>query len=159
MTPTRAQVAAAMAFFESTDDIALLHQLTAEVAPRARRAVTQLLASGGDATIPAPADLRPARAPAARADAVATLRSVDDFALLQALARTIGRRIEAIEIVASAALPEGARVRVPGKPTFSAGEALVQGTVEATGTSLRVLLDNGETWEGPPSLARRVAAS
>jgi hypothetical protein len=70
------------------------------------------------------------------------------------MARSIGRRIEAIEIVASAEFPEGARVVVPLKVAYPAHGPSAAGTVEATGTALRVLLDNGETWEGPPSLAR-----
>lgn len=149
----REDVARAMAFFETTDDIALLHQAVAEIAPRARRMVGQLLASGGDDAIPPPADLRPAKAAASSIDALKTLRATSDFALLQAIARTAGRRIEAIEIVASAEFPEGARVLVPAKAGYPRSGATLAGVVESTGTSLQVLLDNGETWEGPPSLA------
>ncbi len=152
---SREEVACAMALFESTDDVALLHRLAAEIAPRARRLVARYLAHGTEDAIPPPADLRPARRPAAISQAVNSLRSADDFALLQAMARSIGRRIEAIEIVASAELPEGARVIVPLKAAYPRHGPSMSGTVEATGTALRVLLDNGETWEGPPSLARR----
>jgi hypothetical protein len=143
-----------MAFFERDDDIAALHQAIRDVAPRVRRLVTAILEKGDEDNIPAPADLRAARNPLTREAAMRTLREVNDFALLQVLARTIGRRIEEIEIAASAEFPEGTRVRVPEKPTHPATGRRLDGEVEMTGTMLRVRLDNGETWEGPPSLAR-----
>ena len=143
-----------MAFFEGSDDIALLHQVTAEIAPRAKRMVGRYLARGTEETIPPPADLRAARQPATQDEALAALRSVQDFPLFQALARSIGRRIEAIEISASAEFPEGVRVRVPEQPKYPRVGRVLDGTVEETGTTLQVLLDNGETWSGPASLAR-----
>lgn len=149
----REDVARAMAYFESSDDIGLLHEVIADVAPRAKRMVAKLMASGGEDGIPAPADLRAARTPATQAEAWKTVRGTNDFALLQVLARTAGRRLEALEIVASAELPEGTRVRVPERPSYPPTGPSVEGTVESTGTSLHVLLDNGETWQGPPSLA------
>ena len=150
----REDAARAMAFFEATDDIALLHELVAEVAPQAKRMVGQYLRRGGEEAIPGPADLRPAREAADREEAIRTLRAASDFPLLQVMARSIGRRIETIEIAASADFPEGARVSVPEKPAYPESGARLKGTVESTGTSLQVLLDNGETWNGPPSLAR-----
>jgi hypothetical protein len=48
---------------------------------------------------------------------------MEDFALLQVLARSIGRRIETIEIAASAEFPEGARVNVPEQPATRAPAA------------------------------------
>ncbi len=153
----REDVARAMAFFETTDEVALLHQLVAEIAPRAKKLVGQMLARGTEEDIPPPAELRPAREPASMDAAVKTLRTTGDFALLQVMARAIGRRIEAIEIVASAEFPEGSRVVVPEQPGYPRGGRTIEGVVEATGTSLRVALDNGETWEGPPSLARLAA--
>lgn len=154
----REDVARAMTFFEETPDVVLLHQALGEVAPRAKKMVSQLLARGTEEAIPPPADLRPARTSATQAEAMKTLRSTNDFALLQVLARSIGRRIEAVEIAASAEFPEGARVVVPAKPTFPPSGAELPGTVEETGTMLRVLLDNGETWSGPPSLAKLARA-
>jgi len=150
----REEVARALAFFSACDDTVLLHQLIAEVAPRAKRMVGQFLAGGDEDAIPPPSDLRPARNPATKADALHTLRRTTDFALLQVQARAIGQRIETIEIAASAEFPEGVRVNVPMKATFPPPSQRISGTVEETGTSLQVLLDNGETWEGPPSLAR-----
>jgi hypothetical protein len=154
----REDVAQAMTFFEETDDIGLLHQLVEEVAPRAKRMVGQFLARGAEDAIPPPADLRPARTAASREAALKTLRVTNDFALLQVMARSIGRRIETIEIAASADFPVGARVTVPAKPGFPREGSALPGVVEATGTALQVRLDNGETWHGPPSLARLEAA-
>jgi hypothetical protein len=154
MTTSREEVARALAFFEQSDDTLLLHRLIGEIAPRARKLVAQILARGTEEAIPPPADLRAARQPASQADALKTLRATDDFALFQVLAKGIGQRIESIEIAASAEFPRAARVTVPEKPTFPPSGAALDGTVEETGTTLRVLLDNGETWEGPPSLAR-----
>ncbi|MEP6872222.1 MAG: hypothetical protein ABI939_10290 [Anaerolineaceae bacterium] len=150
----REAVAQAMAFFEATDDIILLHQALGEVAPRAKKMVAQFLGRGTEEAIPAPADLRPARQPASKEQAMRTLKITADFSLLQVLARTVGRRIEAAEIAASAEFPEGAHVIVPASPTFPPSGPSLGGSVEVTGTMLRVLLDNGETWSGPPSLAR-----
>jgi hypothetical protein len=155
----RERVARAIAFFEATDDIALLHQALADVAPRAKRAVARHLSRGTEENIPAPADLGPAREPAARDEALATLRATDDFALLQVLARSAGRRVEAIEIAASADFPAGARVRVPEARGYPAGRPRLEGVVAGSGTMLTVTLDNGETWEGPPSLAERAGTS
>lgn len=152
------EVARAMAFFEGCDDISLLHTLAAEIAPRARKLVGQFLARGTEDSIPPPATLRPARESASPEQAVATLRRTDDFPLLQVLARSIGRRIETIEIAASADFPVGARVTVPARPGFPRDGSALPGVVEATGTALQVRLDNGETWHGPPSLARLEAA-
>lgn len=151
---SREQVARAIAFFETCDDIGLLHQLIAEVAPRAKKMVGQLLARGTEDAIPGPAELRAAREAASSGEAIATLRGTGDFALFQVLARAIGQRIETLEIAASAEFPTGVRVLVPEKPSYPRSGAESAGTVEETGTQLRVLLDNGETWEGPPSLAR-----
>jgi hypothetical protein len=151
----RERVARALAFFEQCDELALLHGLTAEAAPRARKYVGSLLARGDEDAIPPPADIRPAREAAPRDEAVETFRKTDDFALFQVLARAIGRRVEALEIIASVEFPAGARVLVPRKPAYPAGQPELAGTVEQSGTQLSVALDNGETWQGPPSLARR----
>ena len=119
--------------------------------------VGQILRRGDEEAIPPPAELRPAREPAPRDQALRTLRETNDFALLQVMARSIGRRIESAEIAASAEFPEGARVSVPENAKYPPSGRRLEGTVESTGTSLQVLLDNGETWNGPPSLARRAA--
>lgn len=155
----RDDVARALAFFDSCDDDILLHQLIAEVAPKAKRMVGQMLAGGNEDAIPPPSDLRAAREAATKQQALQTLRRTTDFALLQGMARAIGQRIETIEIAASADFPEGVRVNVPLKVAFPPANVRISGTVEITGTNLQVLLDNGETWNGPPSLARLEVSS
>jgi hypothetical protein len=157
----REQVAAALAHFEQSDDLMLLHRLVSEIAPRARKAVAALIAANGDDGVPPPAELRAARVAAPPAEALKILRATNDFSLLQVLARAIGRRVEDLETVASAEFAEGARVAVPEKVAYppASNAAYAQGVVERTGTWLAVRLDNGETWEGPPSLARKGALS
>lgn len=151
----RELVARALAYFEACDDPILLHRLVGEIAPRARKAVAVLIAKNGDDGVPPPAELQAAREPASQAEALKTLRATNDFALLQVLARAIGRRVEDIEIVASADFPEGTRVIVPEKVAYPPPTKTLAGAVDRTGTWLSVRLDNGETWEGPPSLARK----
>lgn len=153
MTPNE-QTARAIAFFEATDDMALLRAQLEEAAPRVKRMVAGFLKKGTEEAIPSPAELRGAREAAPREEAVATLRKTQDFGLLQAMTRAIGRRIETIEIAASADFPVGVRVVVPERRGYPRGGSEVPGTVEETGTVLKVLLDNGETWQGPASLAR-----
>lgn len=154
MAASREQVARAMAYFERCDDPQALHAVLGELAPRAKRMVGELLRKGGEDAIPPPADLRAAREPAGESEAIRTAREITDFALLQTLARSIGQRAEALEIVASAEFPEGTRVTVPEQPSFAPGQERTAGTVETSGTSLRVRLDSGETWEGPATQAR-----
>ncbi len=91
------EVARAIAFFEASDDLRLLRGLLAEIAPRARRMIESQVSSGGEDSIPPPAKIEPAARPAAREEALATLRSTVDLALLQAMSRAIGRRVEALQ--------------------------------------------------------------
>jgi hypothetical protein len=151
---SREAAARAIAYFEGSDDAALMHELLEEAAPRAKRAVGAFLRKGGEEAIPPPAEIGPAREPADGDEAAATVRATDDFPMLQALTRAIGRRLEAIEIAASADFVEGSRVAVPPETRYPAGEQVFRGTVRDTGTTLEVLLDNGESWRGPASLAR-----
>lgn len=151
----RERTARAIAYFERCDDVGLLHQLLEQAAPRIKRIVGEYIRRGGEDDIPPPAEVGPAREPASMEEAIRTLEQVRDFSLLQALTRAIGRRIETLEIVASASLPEGARVLVPREPRFPPNPPFVPGTVQQTGTSLTVLLDDGEIWRGPASLAQR----
>lgn len=151
-------VGRAVAYFEASDDGVLLHRLLAEIALRARKQVAQFMAKGSEESIPPPADIKAAREAASQDEALKTLRATNDFALLQVLSRAIGRRVEALEIVASADFTEGQRVDVPERVQFPPAGRRLSGTIEATGTSLAVRLDSGELWEGPPSLARRLPA-
>lgn len=147
-------LARAVAFFEGCDDPALLHELSAVVARRAKRFVARALAAGGEDAIPAPTAVAPAATPADEREARRLVERTPDFAELQALARAIGRRTEALEREAAAAFPEGARVEAPERVAFPPRGARVRGTVTASGATLRVRLDDGGEWRGPPSLAR-----
>lgn len=153
----REAVAGALAYFESCDDVMLLHRLVGEIAPRARKAVAKLIAANGDDGVPPPADLRAAKVALTESEALKALRATNDFPLLQVMARAIGRRVEDLETVASADFSEGTRVTVPVKVAYPPppGTMTAAGVVERTGTWLAVRLDNGETWEGPPSLAHK----
>ncbi len=151
--------ARAVAFFERCDDPVLLHELSAIVARRTKRFVAKAMAKGGEDAIPAPAEPPPAATPASERDARRLVERTDDFAELQALARAIGRRTETLEIAASAEFPAGARIEVPKRVAFPPPDDWVAGTVTTTGTMLRVELDSGKRWEGPPSLARPAASS
>jgi hypothetical protein len=153
MTP-REEAARAIAFFELSADMALLRASLEEAAPRIKRMVGGFLQRGTEEHIPVPSDVRAARDSANRDQALATLRKATDFALLQAITRAIGQRIETLEIAASADFPPGVRVTVPEKQRYPRSGAELPGTVEESGTILVVRLDNGDTWEGPPSLAR-----
>lgn len=150
----REETARAIAHFESTDDMAALRAALEEAAPRVKRMVGNLLKQGTEEAIPPPAELRGAKDAASPEEARQTLRKTNDFALLQAITRAIGRRIETIEIAASADFPVGVRVSVPERRAYPRQGRDLPGTVEETGTVLNVLLDNGETWVGPASLAR-----
>ena len=153
MSP-REQAARAIAFFERSDDMPALRACLEEAAPRIKRMVASFLQRGTEDAIPGPADIRSARDAAAKAEAIATLRNVADFTLLQAMTRAIGQRIEMLEIAASADFPPGARVTVPEKQRYPRSGDDVAGVVEESGTILVVRLGNGDTWEGPASLAR-----
>jgi|GEM_PF-1173073 len=153
MTP-REEAARAIAYFEQSDDMAMLRACLEEAAPRIKRMVGSFLSKGTEESIPHPADVRAARDAATKEQALATLRKTQDFALLQAITRTVGQRIETLEIAASADFPPGARVTVPEEQRYPRGGRELAGTVEESGTVLVVRLDNGDTWEGPASLAR-----
>ena len=152
-------LAQAVAFFEDCDDAVLLHELSGLVARRTKRFVAQAMAKGGEDAIPAPAEVTPGDSPASERDARRLVEHTKDFAELQALARAIGRRTETLEIAASASFPAGARIEVPKRVAFPPPNEWVAGTVTATGTMLRVDLDSGKRWEGPPSLARPAGSS
>ncbi|MEO8539190.1 MAG: hypothetical protein ABI577_05570 [bacterium] len=153
MTP-REETARAIAYYETSEDMAALRAALEEAAPRVKRMVGTFLKQGTEETIPGPADLRGAKDAATATQALQTLRKMQDFALLQSITRAVGRRIETLEIAASAEFPEGVRVMVPEGRSYPRGARELPGKVEETGTVLRVLLDSGETWEGPASLAR-----
>ena len=152
-------LARAVAFFEACDDAVLLHELLAVVARRTRRFVAEAMARGGEDAIPAPTAEPPPASPSSEREARRLVERTKDFGDLQALARAIGRRTETLEIAASAEFPAGARIEVPKRVAFPPPDEWVAGTVATTGTMLRVELDNGKRWEGPPTLARPERAS
>ncbi len=136
----------------------LLRACLEEAAPKIKRLVAGFLQKGTEDAIPPPSDLRGARESATKEAAVQCVRKTTDFSLLQAMTRAIGQRIETLEIAASAEFPPGVRVTVPEKRNYPRGGKELPGTVEESGTVLIVRLDNGETWQGPSSLARLGAA-
>jgi hypothetical protein len=95
--PDRADVARAIAYFESCEDVALLRKTLTEIAPKARRLVVRYLGSGGQDAVPKPADVPSTPIAAAKEDALRILRGTNDFALLQAMTRAIGRRAEELQ--------------------------------------------------------------
>lgn len=90
----RDAVARAIAFFEECDDIELMRRALSDAAPRVRRIVQGYVRRRAAERIPPPAHLVRAPLPATR---------VEDFALLQALTRAIGRRVEELEDAGGAA--------------------------------------------------------
>jgi hypothetical protein len=92
--PDRDDVARAIAFFEGCEDVALLRQALADIAPKARRLVVRYLGAGGEDAVPPPADVPHTPVAASREDALRILRETNDFALLQAMTRAMGRRVE-----------------------------------------------------------------
>jgi hypothetical protein len=95
--PDRDDVAHAIAFFESCDDVAFLRKALADIAPKARRLVVRYLGHGGQDAVPSPADVPHTPIAASREDALRTLTTTNDFALLQAMTRAIGRRVEELQ--------------------------------------------------------------
>ena len=92
----RDRAARAITFYEECDDLDTLREALAAAAPRARQMVGALLRSGKEEAIPGPADIEPDNMPATREEALATIRSVKDFAILQAITRSIGNQAEAL---------------------------------------------------------------
>jgi hypothetical protein len=88
------QIAGAIAYFETCDDLALLRDLLREIQPRASSAVRRLQQQRRP--VPPPLEVQPAPEAASREEALRTAREVGDFAQLQAIARAIGRRVEAL---------------------------------------------------------------
>jgi hypothetical protein len=93
----RNDVARAIAFFESCDDAAMLRKALADIAPKARRLVVRYLGAGGEDAVPPPAEVPSTPIAAAREDALRILRETNDFALLQAMTRAMGRRVEELQ--------------------------------------------------------------
>jgi hypothetical protein len=85
-------VSRAIAYFQACPDAELLRGVLKTIQPKAAAAVRQAQLKRRD--IPPPLDIEPSANAATQGDALKTVRSVQDFAQLQALARAVGRRIE-----------------------------------------------------------------
>ena len=85
-------IARAIAYFETCEDVDLLRNILRSIQPRAAAAVrrSERLRTG----VPEPRDIAVADAVASSEEALRTVRATDDFAQLQALSRNIGRRVE-----------------------------------------------------------------
>jgi hypothetical protein len=92
----RETVARAIAFIERCHDRELLMEIIRDVAPRARRMSGQAAQQLGEENVPGPASVPPASQAASAEEASHVARNVASFALLQALARAAGQRIEAL---------------------------------------------------------------
>ena len=89
------EVAAAIAYFERSDDLNQLIELIRAIRPRAAAAVRRFESRNTD--VPAPLEIPRADVPASREAALRTVRETNDFAQLQALSRAIGRRVEELQ--------------------------------------------------------------
>jgi hypothetical protein len=89
-----ADVARAIAYFATCDDLELLRDVLRRVRPKAANEVARFERERRE--VPAPAELAPAESAASREEALRTLNVTRDFALLQALSRAAGRRVEAL---------------------------------------------------------------
>ena len=86
------EVARAIAYFEACPDAEVLRGVLKTIQPKAAAAVRQAQLKRSE--VPPPLDIEPASNAATRDEALKTVRAVQDFAQLQALARAVGRRIE-----------------------------------------------------------------
>jgi hypothetical protein len=91
---SREEVGRAIALFQATEDASLLLEALRLARPRAAAAVRRYQARSR--AVPPPAAVEPVLPAASREQALRTLRRVEDFALLQALTRAIGRRLEVL---------------------------------------------------------------
>lgn len=89
---TRADIARAIAFFEQSEDLGFLRDVLRAIRPRAEAAARRYEREGRE--MPPPEVIEASASPADAADALKTIRSTNDFAQLQAMARAAGRRAE-----------------------------------------------------------------
>src|ERR1051325_6720633 len=85
-------VARAITYFAACTDAELLRGVLKTIQPKAAAAVRQAQLKRRD--VPPPLNLEPSASAATKDEAMKTVRAVQDFAQLQALARAVGRRIE-----------------------------------------------------------------
>ena len=89
-------VSRAIAYFAACPDAELLRGVLKTIQPKAAAAVRQAQMKRRE--VPPPLDIEPSSNAATKEDALRTVRSVQDFAQLQALARAVGRRIEELNL-------------------------------------------------------------
>ena len=87
---SREEVARAIAYFQGCTDAGLLRGVLKAIQPKAAAAARKF----GTREPPNPAAIQPSATPASEEEALHTVRSVKDFAQMQALARAVGRRVE-----------------------------------------------------------------
>lgn len=92
---TEREVARALAFFERCNDLPVLLDLLRSIRPRAAQEVRRYERSRRP--VPPPAKVAPSEDAATRDEALRTVRATRDFALLQALSRQVGRRVEELQ--------------------------------------------------------------
>ena len=83
-------VARAIAFFQACTDAGLLRDVLKTIQPKAAAAARKF----SRREPPNPASIAPAAMAATEEEALHTVRRVQDFAELQAVARAVGRRVE-----------------------------------------------------------------
>ena len=87
-------VAKAIACFERSDDMAFLREVLRTIRPKAEQAALRASQQGRE--VPSPGTVTASEDAATPAQAMATVRATKDFALLQAMSRAAGRRVEEI---------------------------------------------------------------
>jgi hypothetical protein len=87
-------VARAIAYFQESEDSRLLRDVLTALRPRAAAGIKR--AQGSRQGIPDPLEIAPAASAATKDEALATVESTKDLALLQAISRAIGRRLESL---------------------------------------------------------------
>jgi hypothetical protein len=88
-------VGRALAFFDACNDLPLLLSVLRGIRPRAAQEVGRFERTGR--AVPPPAKVAAAPEAASREEALRTVRALRDFALLQAVSRRIGRRVEELQ--------------------------------------------------------------
>jgi undecaprenyl pyrophosphate synthase len=88
------EIAGAIAYFEQSDDKALLQEVLRSLRPRAAAAVRRFQELRREA--PAPQEVAAALEAATKEAALRTVRSDLNFGQLQAISRAVGRRLESL---------------------------------------------------------------
>lgn len=87
-------VARAIAFFEVCEDTKLLREVLVGIRPRAAAEIRRAQDRRQD--IPDPLDITAADGAATKDEALRTVQATKDLALMQAISRAVGRRLESL---------------------------------------------------------------